>query len=71
MSKVIVLEPTSLVLKEAETFGELIYISNVKFNIFNIDDMTQRINNKLKEIEYKPLDDLICLLEVLKKLHYF
>lgn len=71
MSKVIVLEPTSLVLKEAETFGELVYISNVKFNIFNIDEMTQRINKKLKEIEYRPLDDLICLTGSAQKVALF
>lgn len=71
MSKVILLEPTSLVLKEAEIFGELVYISNVKFNIFAIDTMTQRINNKLKEIEYRPLDDLICLTGSAQKVALF
>lgn len=61
MSKVIVLEPTSLVLKETEKFGKLVYISNIRFNIFNIEALAQKINSKLKEIDYNPLDDLICL----------
>ena len=71
MSKVILLEPTSLVLKEAKIFGELVYISTFKFNIFSIDTMAQRINNKLKEIEYNPMDDLICLTGSAQKVALF
>ena len=65
------LEPTSLVLKKAEIFGEIIYISNTWFNIFSIDTMIQRINSKLKEIEYNPLDDLICLTGSAQKVALF
>ncbi len=61
MTKVIVLEPTKYVLKEAEIYGELVYISDKHFNIFDIDIMLQKINRRLKEIGYNPLDDSICL----------
>ena len=71
MPKVIMLEPTSLVLKEAEIFGKLVYVSNTWFNIFSIDTMIQSINSKLKEIEYNPLDDLICLTGSAQKVALF
>jgi len=62
MPRVIVLEPTSLVLTAAEEFGEIIFISKPhKFNLFNIDDIIQRTKSKLKEIEYDTNEDFICL----------
>ncbi len=71
MARVIILEPTSLVLKETETFGELVYVSSIKFNIFSIETMVQKINTKLKEIGYNPLDDLICLTGSAQKVALF
>ncbi len=71
MAKVIVLERTSLVLKETEIFGELVYISSTKFNIFDVETMIQKINTKLKEIGYNPLDDLICLTGSAQKVALF
>ena len=61
MPMVIVLEPTSLALTAAEEFGEIVFVSEHRFNLFNIDDIIEQTQLKLKKIEYCIDEDFICL----------
>lgn len=71
MIKVIVLEPTALDLSAAEEFGELVYISKYRFNLFNIDDIIQKTQIELNSMKYDPMEDLICLTGAAQKIAIF
>ena len=71
MARVIVLEPTALDLSSSLEFGSTQYISTHRFNLFNIDDILQRTQTVLKEIEYSPMEDFICLTGIAQKVAIF
>jgi len=71
MARVIVLESTAFVLTEAKAFGELIFVSKSKLHTFNVDSIIQNVVEKLKEINYNPLEDMICLTGPSQKIALF
>lgn len=62
MPRVIILEPTSLVVTSAKDFGEIVFVSELsRFNLFNIDDIIEQTKDRLELIKYNPDEDFICL----------